>query len=511
MQYLPLNHCVFFGDCTLGWYNIIRERNEDGIWNNEMQGSIGRSESLVTAFPCRLVEITYPWNTYGPRARMNLWLMLDNYVRECLPADFHSQDSKLTYEEYERKLAQYLFPEATERERRSHLSEHCPATEVADFVARLTRQLEARLGERIPIVGLQLVKEELGERWCWEVEIDQYAWLEDNAPLYKDWYAKSIDRDNGRLLLMKMAGWRDIRHIPILKVRQDFIELPLNVDVHRKTYLDQKHTQLERLNQQYRELDNERSKLLTSEHPDKSDLETIDSELGKVLRQRMELEEECYPIENDYSHKKFEKCEPRQKEYINHFVEQYGFPFIPYEYDTTHPHGAYYYDAFKTYHREFLAIYHKWKIGKQYTGYDIMALMRWVHGEPSLELQVSQVINPEVSTRATALSERPTCSFVALARMLARANKLVRDQDTGKLMDMFTTCAYCGRIIRDLPKAKYSQFPHCSDKVCHDQYESAIRQYRLETEPGYRQKIREQARKRQAKRRNKLKSSEIPN
>lgn len=463
---------------------------------------------LVMAIPYRLVEIAYPWNTYRPGDRMNLWVILDYYVRKCLPADFHSQNSKLTYEEYERKLAQYLCPEATEEERGSHLRPHCPVTEVVDFVARLTRKLESRLGKRIPIRDPQLVKEELGECWCWEVEIDHYAWLEDNAPLYKNWDAASIDRDNGRLLLMKMAGWRDIRHIPLRDVRQDFIKLPLNVDVHRKTYLDQKHTQLEELRQQYRELDNKRSKLLTSEHPDESDLRTIESEVGKVVHQRMELLKECYPIENDYSGQKFEKCDDRQKRCINGFVERYGFPFIPYENNTTNAYGAYYYDAFKTYHREFVAVYHKWQTGKQYTGDDIMALMRWVHSELPLELQVSQVINPEVSTRATALSERPTCSFVALAQMLAGANKLVRDQNTGKLMDMFTTCAYCGRIIRDLPKAKYSQFPHCSAKVCHDQYEKDKRQYRLETEPGYRQKIQGQARERQARRRYRLKEQQ---
>jgi hypothetical protein len=343
------------------------------------------------------------------------------------------------------------------------------------------------------------VKEELGEGWCWEVEIDHYAWLEDNAPLYKDWHAESIDRDSGRLLLMEMGGWRDIREIPILEVQQDFMSLPLNVDVNRKTYLDQKHTQLESLRQKQRDLHNERSKLVGSNRPDKNRLETIDSELGQVMRQTLELEKECYPIENDYSYKNFEKCDARQKKCINRFVEQYGFPFIPYK-DNTDGYGAYYYNAFKTYHREFLAICHKWQTGEQYTGNDIVALMGWVHREPSLELQVSQVINPEVSTRATALSERPTCSFVTLARMLARANKLVRDQNTGKLYDMFTTCAYCGRIIRDLP-AKYSQFPHCSDKVCHDRYKNDIRKYRLETEPEYSQKIREQARVRQARRR----------
>ncbi len=243
----------------------------------ERQDSMSQRGPLVTAIPCRLIEIPYPWNTCRSGARINLWLILDYYVRKCLPADFHSQDSNLTYEEYERKLAQGLFPESTEKERSSHLRSDCPVAEVVDFVARLTRKLESRLGKRIPIRDPQLVKDELRERWSWEVEIDHYAWLEDNAPLYKDWYEESIDGDSGRLLLMKMAGWRDIREIPLSKVRQDFIDLPLKVDVDRKTDLDQKHTQLERLRRQYRELDDERSKLLTSDQPDKNRLETIAS------------------------------------------------------------------------------------------------------------------------------------------------------------------------------------------------------------------------------------------
>jgi hypothetical protein len=464
-------------------------------------------EQMVMAIPSKLVEIHYPWSECNPKSRINLWLILDYYVRKCLPADFHSKDSKLTYEEYERKLALYLFFEATEKERRSHLSQHCPAPEVADYLARLTGQLEARLGKRIPIRNPQLVKDKLGERWSWEVEIDHYAWMEDNAPLYQDWVAKSIDRDGGRLLLMK-TEWRDIREIPISKVWQDFTSLRLNVDADRKIDLDQKYTQLEKLTQHYLEIKDECSKLIASDWPDKNRLETIDLELGKVLRQRRKLEKECYPIEHDLTYRKFERCQDCQKSYINDFVQQYGFPFIPYKDNTTNACGAYYYDAFKTYHREFLAIYHKWQIGKQYTGYDISALKGWVHREPSLELQVSQVKNPEAPTRATALSARSTCSFATLAWRLARANKLVRDQTTGKLMEMFATCAYCGRIIEAKPKTKYSQFPHCFNKVCHNQFEKDVRQYRLETEPGYRQKMREQARERQAKRRQRLKEQQ---
>ena len=49
-------------------------------------------------------------------------------------------------------------------------------------------------------------------------------------------------------------------------------------------------------------------KLVASDCPDKNRLETIDLEIGKVLRQRGELEKECYPIECDYSDEKLEKC-----------------------------------------------------------------------------------------------------------------------------------------------------------------------------------------------------------
>ena len=87
----------------------------------EMQDSMSQRGLLVVAIPYRLVEIPYPWSDCNPRSRIDLRLILDYYVRKCLHAVFHPQDSELTYEEYERKLAQYLFPEATEKEREAVL------------------------------------------------------------------------------------------------------------------------------------------------------------------------------------------------------------------------------------------------------------------------------------------------------------------------------------------------------------------------------------------------------
>jgi len=509
-------------------------------------------QAVLEVYQPRLLEIPYPWPTFKAEARMPLSSLFGLWMDLYLPKDF-GKTPQLSYEEYTENVYQFLFGMCAEDiDRywcdlsRSHsvssgliTGQPCAESEMAAFLDKLIAELGSRHGWTTPVRRPEWKRDHRYGVMCyppgqqkdlvdeyWEVEVEQWKWIEDRLPSYHpqkpnfQWTdAESIDRSRG-MMLVRGSGFvgGDVRveRVHLTDVFNDFITLGLEADFNS---ILQDMARIEELLNKWRKIKRKQDEIYFGDTWNESTdevLKNLHEQDRKLYKEVLWLEGQCYPIEK---HPTLTRCVERSdgdrtwtteeplvtctnedRERIKGFVEKYGFPFIPYEHNLR-DNSPYYFDAFKAYWLEFVAIYLKATEDgavKPFSSLDTDTLRQWIGKEASISLQTATFKGREGTTVRNTPSERTRCSFVTLARVLAKLDKQVRNiaKNGLPLIDDFGYCKYCGGTVLK-QRGGHLQFLHCSDPECKKDAANDRRKWRRANDPVLRKKLQKQERKRQ--------------
>ncbi len=476
---------------------------------------MSRGWSNVIAYPTKVMEIPYPWESYKRIERMPVWQALNDWILKYIAPSLQlvkpgETNPLVAWDELERNGIKLCGFEHDYDEIYRRLNSPCEEADMEQFLSELIDDLTVYSGTGIRLVEPKWVTRSVEyqngselESW-WEAYVDQQAWVRDHVPppylvggvFGHNCTPVSINREQSMMLLTCDTGLiAPAQKVSLDQVWVDYVNLKLDIPVHWLDALQRDEELGERLRKRAPNYILALISLKTSE--DEESLMQLHEESNAARKRVQELSE-------DHS---IDQCTNRDKQKIINFVESYGFPFIPFEPDVAKIYGECYFVEFKRYYRQFMIILERMERGKRSDLDDYLNLGRLISNPSFSELDVKTTKNPESDTVTNFFVEKTICSFVLLVRILSQANKQLRDRGLGQLLEFFVSCRYCGRTTRKHPLTKYPRFTHCSDSTCRDRARKDRKQWRLENEPGYKERQQQLYRKRQAKRRARLKKT----